>query len=205
MKLLSEIESRLGNWAIMLRWPIIIAAIILTGIATSGTLLLEFSTDHRIYFSKNNPQLLAYQTMEDTYGKRDNVLFAIVPEDRDATSALALEATEWLTERAWQIPFASRVDSITNFQHTAADGDEILVRELVDESTFSDAEERSRIRAIALAEPALAGRLLARDGGVSGINVTLQLPGEDQMREGAEVAEHSRKLANEFRERFPRH
>ena len=203
MKLLSEIESRLGNWAIMLRWPIIIAAIVLTGIATSGTLLLEFSTDHRIYFSKNNPQLLAYQAMEDTYGKRDNVLFAIVPEDRDATSALALEATEWLTERAWQIPFASRVDSITNFQHTAADGDEILVRELVDESAFSDAEERSRIRAIALAEPALAGRLLARDGGVSGINVTLQLPGEDQMREGAEVAEHSRKLANELRERFP--
>ena len=73
----------------------------------------------------------------------------------------------------------------------------------MDESAFSDAEERSRIREIALAEPALAGRLLARDGGVSGINITLQLPGEDQMREGAEVSEHSRKLANEFRERFP--
>ena len=203
MELLREIESQLGNWVIMLRWPIIVAAIVLTGIATSGTLLLEFSTDHRVYFSKDNPQLLAYQTMEDTYGKRDNVFFAIVPEDRDATSALALEATEWLTEQAWQIPFASRVDSVTNFQHTTADGDEILVRELVDESVYSDAEERSRIREIALAEPALAGRLLARDGGVSGINVTLQLPGEDQMREGAEVAEHSRKLANEFRERFP--
>jgi len=203
MKLLREIESRLGNWAIMHRWPIIVAAIVLTGIATSGTLLLEFSTDHRVYFSKNNPQLLEYQEMEDMYGKSDNVFFAIVPEDRDATSALALEATEWLTERAWQTPFASRVDSITNFQHTEADGDEILVRELVDESAFSDAEKRSRIREIALAEPALAGRLLARDGGVSGINVTLQLPGEDQMREGAKVTEHSRKLANEFRERFP--
>lgn len=75
MKLLRDIESRLGNWAITLRWPIIIVAIVLTGIATSGTLLLEFSTDHRVYFSKNNPQLLAYQDMEDTYGKRDNVFF----------------------------------------------------------------------------------------------------------------------------------
>lgn len=203
MKLLRDIESRLGDWAITLRWPIIVAAIVLTGIAASGTLLLEFSTDHRVYFSKNNPQLLEYHEMEDTYDKSDNVFFAIVPEDRNATSALALEATEWLTERAWQTPFASRVDSITNFQHTEAAGDEILVRELVDERAFSDAEERSRIREIALAEPALTGRLLARDGGVSGINVTLQLPGEDQMREGAEVAEHSRKLVNEFRERFP--
>ena len=203
MKLLSGIESRLGNWTITLRWPIIVSAIVLTAIATSGTLLLEFSTDHRVYFSKNNPQLLAYQAMEDMYGKSDNVFFAIVPEDRDATSALALEATEWLTEQAWQIPFASRVNSVTNFQHTTADGDEILVRELVDEGVYSDAEERSRVRAIALAEPALSGRLLARDGGVSGINVTLQLPGKDQMREGAEVAEHSRKLANKFQERFP--
>lgn len=203
MKFLREVESRLGNRVIMLRWPVIVAAIVLTGIAASGTLLLEFSTDHRVYFSKNNPHLLEYQAIEDMYGRNDSVFFAIVPEDRDVMSALALEATKWLTERAWQIPFASRVDSVANFQHATADGDEILVRELVDESAFGDAEERSRIREIALAEPALAGRLLARDGGVSGISVTLQLPGEDQMREGAEVAQHSRKLANEFRERFP--
>ena len=64
-----------------------------------------------------------------------------MPEDRDATSALVLEATEWLTEQAWQIPFASRVNSVTNFQHTKADGDEILVRELVDESVYSDANK----------------------------------------------------------------
>ena len=203
MKLLRDIESRLGSWVIMLRWPIIVAAIVLTGIAASGTLFLEFSTDHRVYFSKNNPQLLAYHEMEDMYGKSDNVFFAIAPENRDATSALALEATAWLTEQAWQIPFTSRVDSITNFQHTTADGDEILVRELVDESAYSDAEERSRIREIALAEPVLAGRLLARDGGVSGINVRVQLPGEDKLREGAGVAEYTRKLADEVQERFP--
>ena len=203
MKLLSEMESRLGSWVIMLRWPIIVAAIVLTGIAASGTLLLEFSTDHRIYFSKNSPQVLAYQEMEDMYGKSDNVFFAIAPEDRDATSALALEATAWLTEQAWQIPFASRADSIINFQNTTADGDEILVRELVDESAYGDAGERSRIRAIALAEPVLAGRLLARDGGVAGVNVSVQLPGEDELREGTEVAEYARKLANEVRERFP--
>ena len=203
MKLLSEIESRLGNWVITLRWPIIAAAVLLTGIATSGVLLLEFSTDHRVYFSENNPQLIAYQAMEDAYGKSENVFFAIAPEDRNATSAPALQAAQWLTEQAWRIPFASRVDSVTNFQHTTADGDEILVRELVDESARGDAGERSRIRAVALAEPVLAGRLLARDGGVSGVNVTLQLPGEDKLSEGAEVTEYARNLANDFQERFP--
>ncbi|MCE2493627.1 MAG: MMPL family transporter [Alphaproteobacteria bacterium] len=203
MKAVREFESRLGGWVIVSRWPIIVVTMVLVGIATSGTLFLEFSADHRIYFSKDNPQLLAYEAMENTYGQRGNVFFAIAPESRDATSALALEATAWLTEQSWQIPYSTRVDSVTNFQHTTADGDDILVRDLVDEAARGDAGERARIRAIAIAEPRLAARLLARDGGVSGINVTVQLPGENEILEGPRVAEAARGLADEVREHFP--
>ena len=197
------LELRLGGWVIAARWPIIAVALILVGVAASGTLFLEFSVDHRIYFSKDNPQLLAYEAMENTYAKSGNVFFAVVPEDRDATSALALEATAWLTEQSWQIPYSTRVDSFTNFQYTTADGDDILVRDLVDEAARSDAAERSRIRAVALAEPRLAARLIARDGGVGGINVAVELPGEDESTEGPRVAEFARGLAKEVRERFP--
>ena len=197
------LETRLGGWVIAARWPIIAATLILAGIAASGTLLLEFSADHRAYFSEDNPQLLAYEAMEDTYGRGGNVFFTIVPENGDATSALALEATAWLTEQSWQIPYSTRVDSVINFQHTTADGDDILVRDLVDEAARGDAGERSRIRAIALAEPRLAGRLISRDGGVGGINVVVQLPGDDESIEGPRVAEFARGLASEVRERFP--
>ena len=198
-----RIESRLGGWAIDLRWPIVAVTLVMAGIAASGTAFLEFSADDRIYFSKDNPQLLASEAMESTYGETSNVFFAIAPEDRDATSAPALEAALWLTERAWQIPYATRVDSLTNFQHSSADGDDILIRDLVDGTAPDDADRRSRIRAIALAEPLLAGRLIARDGGVSGVNVTVALPGEDEMREGSRVAEFSYGLADRVRERFP--
>ena len=200
---MQALESRLGGWVIAARWPIIAATVILVGIAASGTLLLDFSADHRAYFSEDNPQLLAYEAMENTYAKGGNVFFTIVTEDRDATSPLALDATAWLTEQAWQIPYSTRVDSVTNFQHTTADGDDILVRDLVDEAARGDAGERSRIRAIALAEPRLAGRLIARDAGVGGINVSVELPGEDETLEGPLVAEFARGLRDEVRERFP--
>ena len=203
MKTLRELESRLGGRVIAMRWPIIAASVLLVAAAGSGVLFLEFSPDHRIYFAKDNPQLLALEAMERTYGESGNVFFAVAPENRDATSALALEATAWLTEQSWQTPYSTRVDSVTNFQHTTADGDDLLVRDLVDEGAWGDADERSRIRAVALAEPRLAARLLARDGGVGGVNVTVQLPGEDELLEGSRVAEFARGLADEVRERFP--
>ena len=198
-----RIESRLGGWVIDLRWPIIAVALALAGVAASGTAFLEFSADSRLYASADNPQRRASEAIENTYGRSLNVFFAVVPQDRDATSAIALEATAWLTERSWTVPYAARVDSLTNFQHVTADGDDILVRDLVDSAAIGDADERSRIRAVALAEPRLAGRLIARDGGVGGISVTVHLPGEDEMLEGARVAEFARGLADEVRERFP--
>ena len=198
-----KLESRLGGWAIERRRTIIAAAFVLSAAAASGTAFLEFSADDRIYFFKDNPQLVAAEAMENTFGETSNVLFAVAPEDRNATSALALEATLWLTDQAWQVPFATRVDSLTNFQHSMADEDDIVVRDLVDGSALGDAAERARIRSIALAEPLLAGRLIARDGRVSGVNVTVTLPGEDQMREGALAAEFSYGLADRVRERFP--
>ncbi|MCY4394627.1 MAG: hypothetical protein OXC10_05785, partial [Rhodospirillaceae bacterium] len=197
------LESRLGGWVIERRWPIVATALILSGIAWSGTAFLEFSADDRIYFSRDNPQFLASEAMERIYGETSNVFFAVAPEDRDATSALALEAALWLTERAWQIPNATRVHSLTNFQNTTADGDDIVIRDLVDDSAPGDVEKRSRIRAIALAEPLLAGRLIARDGGVSGVNVAVALPGEDEMRQGARITDFAYGLADRVRERFP--
>ena len=203
LKTIDAFESRFGGWVIAWRWPIIAATIVLVGVAASGTIFLRFSADYLIYFDEDNPQLLASEAMDNTYGTSDNVLFVIVSDDRDATSPLALEATAWLTAQSWTLPYASRVDSLTNFQHTTADGDDILIRDLVDEATLADNDDGSRIRAIALAEPRLAGNLIARDGRVSGVNVTVQLPGKDEMVEGAQVAEAADGLAGEVRERFP--
>ena len=203
METVREIEARLGGWVIAARWPIIAATLILVAIAASGGRFLEFSSNYRVFFSEDNPQLLAFEALENTYTRNDNVLFAVVPDDRDATSARALEAVAWLTERAWQTPYSTRVDSLANFQHTTADGDDLVVRDLVDEAVRADPAERSRIRATALAEPRLAARLIATDGAVGGVNVTVQMPGEDETLEVPQVVEFVRDLAAEVRERFP--
>ncbi len=200
---MQHFEARFAEWVVAARWPIVLVTLMLVAAAASGSLFLKFSTDYRIFFSKDNPQLLALEALESTYGKSHNVLFMIVPEDGDATSEQALAAVVWLTERAWQAPYSRRVDSIANFQHTTAEGDDLSVRDLVDPTKLADAGERARIRAAALADPRLAGSLLARDGSVSAVSLTVELPDENQTVTVPEVAEFARGLAAEVENRFP--
>ena len=164
---------------------------------------MEFSANYRIFFDEDNPQLLALEELENTYGKNENLVFLIVPDDGDATSESALSAAVWLTESAWQTPYSRRVDSLANFQYTTADGDDLYVRDLVDPQELDRAEVRSQVRAIALSDPRIAGSILALDGDVSVVNVTVELPEEGLLEAVAEVAEFARSVAAEAEQRFP--
>ena len=185
------------------RWLVVLATLVLVAVAASGIARLEFSANYRIFFDEHNPQLLALEELENTYGKNENIAFLIVPDDGDATSQNALSAAVWLTEAAWQTPYSRRVDSLANFQHTTADGDDLYVRDLVDPQALTSAEARSRVRDIALSDPRIAGAILANNGDVSVVNVTIEMPEEGQLEAVAEVAEFARSIAHEAEERFP--
>lgn len=197
-----QFETRFAEWVVAFRWRVILATLFLVAVASSGILRLGFSGDYRIFFDEDNPQLLALEALEDTYGKNENVVFLIVPDDGNATSETALSAAVWLTETAWQTPYSRRVDSLTNFQYTTADGDDLYVRDLVDPQLLAEPDARSRIRALALADPRVEGSILAAGGDVSVVNVTVELPGENQLDVVAEVAGFARETAAQAEERF---
>ena len=99
--------------------------------AASGVPNLDLATDYRVFFSPDNPDLAAYEAVENIYTKNDNVLFALRPRSGDIFTPELLETMRGLTEDAWQIPYSTRVDGLTNFQHTWADGDDLIVEDLV--------------------------------------------------------------------------
>ena len=185
------------------RKAVIWSTLLLVALASGGIALFEFNANYRIFFDEDNPQLLALEALENTYGKNENIAFLIVPDDGDATSENALATAVWLTEAAWQTPYSRRVDSLANFQHTTADGDDLYVRNLVDPEELTRAEARSRVRTVALSDPRIAGSILSLKGDVSVVNVTIELPDEDQLAAVAEVVEFARSIAAEAEERFP--
>ncbi|MEO1084831.1 MAG: hypothetical protein AAFY88_11370, partial [Acidobacteriota bacterium] len=169
---------RYGRWVLRRRaW--VIAATLLTVLALgAGAPHLGFNDDYRLFFAETDPELQAFEALQAIYTKNDNILFVIEPADGEVFTAETLGALEQLTEGAWQIPFARRVDSVTNFQHTRADGDDLVVEDLVSGSASLTPGRLAEVRDIALAEPLLNGRLVSSAADVTGVNVTLQMPGE---------------------------
>ena len=195
--------ARYAERVLAARWLVVVGSLVLVAVASGGIAFLEFSANYRIFFDDDNPQLLALEALENTYGKNENIVFLIAPDDGDATSEPALSAAVWLTEAAWHTPYSRRVDSLANFQYTTADGDDLYVRDLVDPGETHQAEARARIRDVALSDPRIAGAMLALDGSVSVVNVTVELPAEGQLEAVAEVAGFARSVAAEAEERYP--
>ncbi|MGI9332536.1 MAG: efflux RND transporter permease subunit, partial [Gammaproteobacteria bacterium] len=172
------------------------------GIA-SGARHLVFTTNYRVFFSADNPQLIAFEALENTYQRNDNVLMVLAPKDGKVVSAPALDAVEWLTEQAWQMPYSNRVDSISNFQHTQAEEDDLVVRDLVQGGAQMEDEALSQVDQVARSEPLLVRRLISDEAHTAGVNVTVQLPRVDETKEVPEVVSFARELSQKFSQRYP--
>ena len=144
------------------RWFIIALSVFIFLLSSLGLSRLFIDSDLRVFFSKDNPQLLQLEAVEKTYLKNENILMVIVPRQGSIFTTEVLTIIQELTDALWQTPASSRVDSITNFQHTRAEGDELIVEDLfedIDDLSQSAIEYRKQV---ALNEPVLSVISLSR-------------------------------------------
>ena len=196
-----------AHWVIRWRWAVLLGCVLLAATLASGGRFLSFSTDYRAFFGKENPQLQAFESLQQVYTKDDNILIVLQPENGDVFTGETLAALRQLTEASWQLPYSRRVDSLTNFQHSYAEGDDLTVEDLVPARLLEGDEaltpERlAAIREVALSEPLLVDRLLARDSRTTGVNVTLTLPGEGP-EEVLEAMDAAREMVAAFHADHP--
>lgn len=192
-----------GKWIINHRSIVIILTLLTTFLVAYGAQYLQFTNDYRVFFSKDNPQLRAFENLEDSYTKEDNILFVIAPKGGKIFTRETLAAVHELTHESWQIPYSIRVDSVTNFQHTYAEADDLVVQDLVIDANALSDSDLERIKNIALTEPALANRLISAGTHVTGVNVIVQLPGLDPVKETPYVVSHVRELVKRFELEHP--
>jgi len=197
-----KLAQAYSEWIVKWRWPVIILAILVALGAASGCRFLAFNTDYRVFFSADNPQLLAFDQLQETYTKIDNIQFVVQSINGDVIAPDVMEAVETLTKKAWLLPYALRVDSVSNFQHTTAVGDDLVVADLVEGAKNLSKQQLEIVRGIAQNEPALKTMLISSDSAVTAINVTFQMP-EKAMDEIPTATAAARKLAGEIEAQYP--
>ena len=198
-----EFERNFGHWVIKYRWLVIIASVLVVAAFFVGSFSLTFSTNYRIFFSADNPQLLAFDKLEKTYAKNDNVVIVMTPKDGNVFSRETLAAVEEFTKLAWQTPYSSRVDSISNFQYTRAEDDDLIVSDLIQNARQLSNNDLKRIQDIAINKPLLVNRIISPSANVTGINITIQLPRIDPVNEVPSIMVFTRKLVAEIEQKYP--
>ncbi len=191
-----------SQWLIKWRWLVIVISILATILITSGAKNLTFDTDYRVYFGDQNPELMAFEKLQNTYSQEDSIIIALTPNNGELFTPENLAAIEWLTNQAWQIPFSNRVDSITNYQHTFSENDDLIVIDLAYDAANMSESEALAVREIALSEPLLVNSIVNQTGTVTAINVINHFPQISQT-EVIETVEFTRDLIVEFQAKYP--
>lgn len=209
MKIFDQTQSALQNFAtiwantvLRFRWLAIIFSVLLViGLVSQAEMV--FDSDYHVFFSESNPELEAFDALQEKYTRDESVVVVLSPENGNIFTRKNLVAIEELVTEAWKMPHSTRVDALTNFQYSYAEGDDLFVEDLSYQSTDKTSDEIAKIREIALNEPLLVNRLVNDKGSVTAINVTLQLPYEDSEAEIGEVSDYMEKMLGNFRGKYP--
>ncbi|MBM4897665.1 MMPL family transporter [Vibrio parahaemolyticus] len=182
---------------------VLLATIFLIIVATIGGKNLYFRGDYDIFFDGTNKQLLAFDEIQTTFAKTDNLAIVIAPEDGDIFTPQTLSLIQKITVDAWQVPYSSRVDSIANYQHTEAFDDDLLVEDLLYSEYELTPERISKVKSIALSEPVLKSALVSEKGDVTVVNITVQLPEIDKTAEVEEVVLSINAMIDRYQRAYP--
>ncbi|MGJ8671237.1 MAG: efflux RND transporter permease subunit, partial [Oceanococcus sp.] len=194
------------NYAnLIVRWRYLVVLLCTALVIAFGTGLskLKLSTNLEVFFAEDDPQLIAYDAVRDTYTRDDNLFLVFEPADGKVFTPENLAIVEELTEKAWLTPHAIRVDSVTNFQHTAALGDDLQVSPLVEDALNMSLEAIARARDIAVNEPLISGKLITASAHLTALNITIELPNIDRSKEIPEAVAYARELRKELQAAHP--
>ncbi|MDM8546072.1 MMPL family transporter [Candidatus Venteria ishoeyi] len=182
---------------------VIILSLLLIMSAGYGMQKLVFKGDYRVFFGETNPQLIAFEEMQKAYNKNDTVDFVIAPKNGQVFTPEVMQMVLDITQESWQIPFSTRVDSISNFQHTYAVEDDMIVEDLLSSEAQKTVQKLAEIKQIAITDPLLVNRLISKQAHVTIITTTVQLPGLDATTEVPQIVEFVREMKSKYHAKYP--
>ena len=123
-----------------------VATLALAFAVFTGIPNLKLDTDGRVFMADDNPDKMLLDRFEQEFAKDDNLAIVVKPADGEVFTPRTLGAIGALTEDLWNLPYVRLVNSITRFQNSYAEGDMMVVEDLVPVPQMVTAEEATMAR-----------------------------------------------------------
>ncbi|WP_051822333.1 efflux RND transporter permease subunit [Desulfonatronum thiodismutans] len=153
----------IGEVVLRLRWLNILIFLAAMAVAVGGLRLLESDVSQENWFLEDDVLLQTKERFEEIFGNDEFCAVLVEAEDVFAPDILAgiRELGRELMER---VPYADDVLSLTDFEFMLGTDQGMEIIDLVPEVVPTSSEELARIRALALAKPAMRDRIVSEDG-----------------------------------------
>ena len=196
--------TRLSKWLTII--------LLLFCVMTLPALLeLRLSNDFRVYFSSDNPELNAYELFEEDFTSHDSLVIIGVLDD--PTDSWLLPQYHQLLlnieDALWTVPTVHRVSTLTNYQFTEVDGDNLsvsavidLLRQQVDTETSKRDQINPDFMSLLERDPQLKGVFLSSDQLVIAFQADLYLD-RDSPLQARTVYDFSNDLRQQWQTQNP--
>lgn len=190
------------RWVLTHPWLTMLLGLMVVAAASTGLSRIGFTTDYRVYFGEDNPELAAFEAMEDDFVRSEVVLIGVEPLDGEVFSVDTLKALKTMTAAAEKLPYARAAYSITNVYQARAEGDDITAEQMMPSGPVEEID-MAAFKKLAMSNTRLRNGLLAANGDVTGLVVYIELPHENPQAEIEAVATASRALAEQTQAEHP--
>ena len=195
--------DRLADLVVNNRIRVAVLTLVAAFIVFAGIPNLKLDTDGRVFMAADNPDKIVLDNFEQEFAKDDNLAIIVKPADGNVFTPRTLGAIGELTEELWNLPYVRLVNSITRFQNTYADGDMMVVEDLVPDPQTVTPEQATAARNTALDRIEIINSLISADGSATAISVIFRLPGIDLVSEIPNINAEAEPLLARFRADYP--
>ena len=164
--------NRLADFIVDHRIKVAIITLLMALTVFSGISNLRLDTDGRVFMANDNPDKLLLDKFEQEFAKDDNLAIVVVPKNGDVFTPQTLGAIGELTEDLWNLPYVRLVNSITRFQNTYADGDTMVVEDLVPNPSTVTESEAIAAKKVALNRIEIRNSLINDEATATAISVS---------------------------------
>ena len=167
------VTHRFATFLIDHPWKSILFALALVGVLIPGLARLKTDFSYRIWFRDTDPLLAKFDAFERRFGNDENVVLLLESPsgifDKDSAELL-----QKITEDFWKVPEIIRVESLSNYNWTHSEEDDLMVEPLIpDDEELTEALLAER-KKVALEHEVIPGYLVNAEGTIAVIYAQLK-------------------------------